>query len=717
MPQLQPFTIKQAMSRAKKAIKQGNNAAAIELYNAVLQQQPNHRVAKKNIIKLQNKIPHHRSAHIKEQMPPKDQINALVNLYKAGELLKTEQACRKLLLTYSESLIVFTILGAVLQGQGKLQEAVEIYDNAIQLKPDFPEAYCNRGIVLQKLGQIEKAVENYEKAIQLKPDYAEAYNSRGAALKDTGQLKQAVESCEKAIQLKPDYAEAYNNRGAAHQAMGDMEQAVKSYEKAFELKPDYAKAYYNHGVALQAMGQLGQAVQSYEKAIQLKPDYAEAYSNHGTVLKETGQLKKAVERYEMAIRLKPHCFEWHSNLLFILNYVTDEPSAVTLEKTKHFGALATQHAVPYNNWRKANKSDQRLHIGLVSGDLRTHPVGYFIEGMLAALASNNLSQLKIIVYHNHFLTDALSERVKTYCHDWHSVVDISDESLARQIHHDGIDILIDLSGHTAFNRLPMFAWKPAPVQISWLGYFATTGVAEMDYLIADEVGVPPEHQHHFTEKIWYLPDTRLCFTPPENAPDVAPLPALANGYVTFACFQKLGKITDNVLEVWCLILKSLPDARLRLQNKSLGDGEVRDLFQKRLQEHGIDPVQVTMSGQVSRSEYLAVHGQVDVLLDTFPYPGGTTTCEALWMGVPTVTLAGATLLARQGASLMTAAGLPEWIVNSEDDYVNKAVRLTRDLPRLVALRSKLRGQMRQTPLFDAKRFAKNFEKALQAMWP
>jgi len=750
MPHPQQLTIQQAISRAEKATKQGNTALAFKLYNAVLLHQPNHRVAKENISKLQKELPHDRSVQVEAETPSQDQINALVNLYHSGQMIKTEQACRELLHAYSESLIVFNILGSALQGQGKLQEAVESYNSAIQLKPDFAETYNNRGIALKKIGQMERAVKSYEKAIQLKPDYAEAYNNRGNALKEIGQneravksyekaiqlkpdfaeaysnrgnaleaigqLEQAVESYNSAIQLKPDYADAYNNRGAALQAIGQLEQAVESYGKAIQFKPNYSEAYYNRGNALKAIGQMERAVKSYEQAIQLKPDYAKAYNNRGIALKEIGQMEQAVKSYEKAIQLNPNLFEAHSNYLLTLNYLADQSSTKMMEEARHFGDLTARQALPYRDWRKAPESDQRLHVGLVSGDLRTHPVGFFVEGILAALASNNSSQLKIIVYQSNLRTDALTERVKTYCHGWHSVVGVSDENLARQIHDDGINILIDLSGHTALNRLPMFAWKPAPVQVSWLGYFATTGVAEMDYLIADEVGVLPEHRGDFTEEIWYLPDSRLCFTPPENAPDVASLPALSNGHVTFGCFQHLAKITDKVLDVWSLVLKSLPDARLRLQNKPLGDAAVRDRFQERLQQHGIDPVKVLMSGQVSRSEYLAVHAEVDALLDTFPYPGGTTTCEALWMGVPTVTLAGATLLARQGASLLTAAGLPGWVANCEDEYVTKAVTLASDLPRLAMLRSRLREQMRQSPLFDAKRFAQNLEMTLQAMW-
>ena len=254
------------------------------------------------------------------------------------------------------------------------------------------------------------------------------------------------------------------------------------------------------------------------------------------------------------------------------------------------------------------------------------------------------------------------------------------------------------------------------MQVSWLGYFATTGVAEIDYLLADKIGVAEAERGYFTESVWYLPDTRLCFTPPKFDLQISPMPALTNGYITFACFQNLSKLSDAVLAAWSKILFALPSARVRLANKQLGDVTVAAQFVQRLQAHGIDPSRVTLHGAMLREAYLAAHAEVDVMLDTFPYPGGTTTCEALWMGVPTVTLAGNSLLARQGASLLTAAGVSDWIATSEVEYVEKAIQLTENLPKLAALRAGLRAQVLASHVFDASRFARNFEAALWDMW-
>ena len=356
---------------------------------------------------------------------------------------------------------------------------------------------------------------------------------------------------------------------------------------------------------------------------------------------------------------------------------------------------------------------QRLRVGMVSGDLHNHPVGYFLESLLANL---DPARVELIAYPTELRADALTARIKPYFAAWKPLNTLNDADAARLIHADGAHVLLNLAGHTGYNRLPIFAWKPAPVQVSWLGYFATTGMAEMDYLLADKVGVPEAQHRNFTETVWYLPDTRLCFTAPAAAVPVAPLPALQNGYITFGCFQNLSKVGDEVLAAWGKIFAALPGARLRWQSKQLGDPAVAEQQMLRLRQHGIDAARVSLHGTASREAYLAAHAEVDLVLDTFPYPGGTTTCEALWMGVPTLTLAGDTLLARQGASLLTAAGLQDWVATSVQDYINKAIAKANDTSALITLRAGLREQAGTSPLFDAKRFARNFEQALWGMW-
>ena len=446
----------------------------------------------------------------------------------------------------------------------------------------------------------------------------------------------------------------------------------------------------------------------------LNPEDAEAHNNLGTALLTLGQFDAALASFRRALQLKTDYAKAYSNLLFVLNYTTLHASTSCLEQACEYGRMVAKQVVTrFSRWPCA-AAPEHLRIGLLSGDLRNHPVGYALENLLAQL---DRTRVELIAYPTSAKVDELTTRIQSHFAAWKPIYGKSDADAAAMIHADGIHILFDLSGHTAHNRLSVFAWKPAPVQVSWLGYFATTGVAEMDYLLTSEVAVPQTQQAHFTETLWYLPDIWLCFTPPALALPITSLPALQNGYLTFACFQRMDKISEATLNMWQRILTALPQARLRLASKQLGDAVVAAQFNLRLQQRGIDPARVALSGAAdSRQDYLARYAEVDVMLDTFPYPGVTTTCEALWMGVPTLTLAGDTLLSRQGAGVLVPAGLEDWIATSETEYVEKAMRLADDLLKLAALRAGLRAQVLASPVFDAPRFARHFEAAVWGMW-
>jgi predicted O-linked N-acetylglucosamine transferase (SPINDLY family) len=593
----------------------------------------------------------------------------------------------------------------------KYDEAIASCRRALEINPEYAEAHNSMGNILLSLGQPDVALTSCRRALELKPKYAEAQNNMGIALKELGQIDAALASFRRALELKPDFAEAYSNLAIVQQEIGQLHASLASCRHALELKPDYADAYNNLGIAQKELGQLDAAMSSYLRALELKPEFAEAYSNLGNVQRDLGQLDDALDSCLHALHLKPDFLGAYDILLFTLNYMHHTPEYCLEEAQKYGRMVGGKVASQFTDWQSADHP-QRLRVGLVSGDLHNHPVGYFLEGILSQI---DPARIELIAYSTSHITSALTTRIKPYFSAWKPLFG-SDDEAARLIHNDGVHVLLDLSGHTGKNRLPVFAWKPAPVQASWLGYFATTGVPEMDYYIADEVSVPESQRKNFSETVWYLPDTRLCFTAPDVDIPVAPLPALKNGHITFGCFQNLAKVGDDVLTVWGKVFEVLPDARLRWQCKQLGDPAVKAQIVERLQRHGIDPSRVVMHGTTSREAYLAAHGEVDVILDTFPFPGGTTTCEALWMGVPTLTLAGNTLLERQGASLLTAAGLADWVSTSAEDYIAKAVTLANDTPKLVTLRSGLREQTKASPLYDAPRFARNLEDALWGMW-
>ena len=492
--------------------------------------------------------------------------------------------------------------------------------------------------------------------------------------------------------------------------------ALPAFQKAAQLLPGDAEIHFNLGIAQRNSGQLNDAVASYGRALAIKPDYAEAHSNLGNVLKDLGQLEDAVASYQRALRLKPDDLIAQGNLLSCHNYANEYSASMGLEDAQRFGELAARNARPYSAWPNFPDPTRDLKVGLVSGDLREHAAGFFVEGVLKILASNASSRLKFFAYPSDSRIDSVTERIKACCSGWHSAVGLSDESLAQKIRSDGIDILIDLSGHTAYNRLPMFAWKPAPVQVSWLGYFATTGVTAIDYLIADPWTLPETEETYFTEKIWRLPETRLCFTPPNFNVAVNPLPALARGHITFGCFNNLAKMNDAVVAVWSRILSAVPNSQLFLKANQLAESSVRNNVVERFAAHSVDIGQLILEGPDAREKYLAAYHRVDIALDPFPYPGGATSIEALWMGVPVLTLAGDRFLSRQGVGLLMNARLPEWIALNPTDYVARAEFHAGNLGKLATLRNNLRSQVLASPILNAQRFARHFESALCDMW-
>ena len=608
-------------------------------------------------------------------------------------------------------------LGNALRDLGRFHEAEASYRRALEIDPEYAEAHYNLGNALHALGRLSEAEESYRGALKINGGFAEAHYNLGNALAALGRLAEAEESYRKALEINPGYAAAYNNLGNTLHALGRLAEAEESYRRALEIKPQYAEAHNNLGNTLSDFGRLVEAEDSYRKAIEIDGEYAEAHYNLGNNLNNLARLAEAEASYRRALEIRPEFVEAHSNLLFSMSYDPRRNSVYYRGEGSRYGEVVAHNVERFSDWHCA-APPTRLRVGLVSGDLRQHPVGFFLEGILSKI---DHSCIELIAYPTWEKVTDLTSRLKAYCSAWKPLVGLNDQAAARLIHSDGVHVLIDLSGHTAHNRLPVFAWKPAPVQVTWLGFWAGTGVKEIDYILVDKEGVPPGKEGEFTEQPWYLPGTRMCFTPPESAPAVAPLPALNNPgrQVTFGCFQALSKVSPETMSLWERVLAALPDATLRWQCKQFDDPTCRLVIMERLSCLGLDRSRVHLKGSVSRPAYLAAYAEVDAVLDTFPFPGGTTTCEALWMGVPTLTLAGESMLARQGAGLLSAAGLPEWIAESEDDFLNKAVNLfggEQALCNLAELRRRLREQVRYSLLFDAERFARNWEEALWGMW-
>ncbi len=463
-------------------------------------------------------------------------------------------------------------LGVTFYQSGRLHEAEASLRRALEARPDDAQAHCNLGVTLHDMGRLDEASACYRKAIEIKPDLAEAHYNLGNTLKDLNRPDEAEIWYRQALQIKPDYAEAYYNLGITLEDLERQDEAETCYRRALQIKPDYADAHNNLGNLLKATGQLDEAEACFRRALEIKPDYAKAYTNLGNCKLDLGQLDEAEVYYRKALEIEPNYFLAHSNLLFSLNYASSKSPGDCLSEAIRYGQnIKSQVTSSFTEW-SCTKHPERLRVGFVSGDFNNHPVGYFLENLLQQL---DTTAIDFIAYPTSTKTDDLTTRIKPFFSAWKTLFGLKDEAAAHLIHNDGVHILIDLSGHSSLNRLPVFAWKPAPIQASWLGYFATTGVAEIDYLIADPWTLPESEEAYFTEKIWRLPETRLCFTPPDIDLEVSALPALTNGYITFCCFNNLTKMNEDVVALWSQLLLSIPDSRLFLKSKQLNETAVR----------------------------------------------------------------------------------------------------------------------------------------------
>ncbi len=605
-------------------------------------------------------------------------------------------------------------LGQALRQQRQLDEAVAACRRALELKPDFAAAHNNLGNALQEQKMPDEAVACYRRALELQPGFAEAHHNLGQALREQGKLDEAVACFRRAVELKPDYAEAYSRLGSALKDQGNLDDAVAACRRALALEPDYVEALNELGNALHGQGKLDEAVACYRRALDLTPSFPAVHNNLGEAFKGQGKLEDAVACFRRALELKPDYASAHSNLLYTLHYC----EGVTLAQlAREHAAYDDQHAAPLRPAPAPHEHlrdrHRRLRVGFVSPDLGRHPVGFFLVRVIENLSRETFES---ICYSDRRRKDDLTCRLQAAATAWRDVAGSADARLAEQIGEDRIDILFDLTGHSGYNRLLVFARKPAPIQISWIGYEGTTGLETMDFLLADRHVVPEGSESFYRERVLRMPDGYLCYDPPAAAPPVSPLPALNSGWVTFGSFNNLAKITPDVIAVWSAILRAAPSTRLIMKYRGLGDATVRQRFLELFLVQGVDPDRLDLRPWSSYEDYLKTYHEVDLALDPFPFSGSTVTCESMWMGVPVVTCPGATFASRHSLTHLSNVGLKETIARDLHEYVELAVSWAGDLPKLAALRSGLRERMAGSPLCDGKRFADHWTSLLHDVW-
>ena len=570
------------------------------------------------------------------------------------------------------------------------------------------------GLALQQAGRLAEAAAVYRLILAQEPNHPDALHLLGLVAYHEGDYVASTELIMAALNQRVSEI-YYGNLGNALAARGLHDAAIESFSHAIALKPDYVPAQNNLGNLLRDRGKFAEAIQCFKTVIACKPDYAEAHNNLANVLVDVGELEAAIEHYRAAIALRPELLEARSNLLFSLSYRERVDPLAYLNEALEFGRVAAARAEPWRDWLVPLTVERQgpLRVGFVSGDLKVHPTGHFLESLLGRIDTR---RLELVAYPTRRAEDDLTARIKPAFAQWTSIATLSDADAARRIRDDRIDILVDLSGHMNFNRLGLFAHRPAPVQVSWLGYFASTGLTEIDYLLGDPHVLPAGAETQYAERLWRLPDSYLCFTPPEDDIAVGALPMLTRRHVTFGCFNHLMKMNDRVVAVWARILHAVPHSRLFLKARQLDAREARETTFARFAAAGIDPRRLILEGRSPRSEYFAAYRNVDIALSPFPYPGGTTSVEGLWMGVPVLCRRGDRFLSNICASMLHSAGLEAWIANDDDEYVDKAVAFANEPLKLAILRDGLRESLSASPLVDAERFARNLETAFEGMW-
>jgi protein O-GlcNAc transferase len=606
-----------------------------------------------------------------------------------------------------------TFIQAVqLHQSGRLPEAVAGYRQAIALKPDFAEAHNNLGSALSDLGQFDEALAAGRRAVALNPNLAEAQNNLGNTLSKMGLLDEALAAFRQALAVRPDFPEAVCNTGLALVRMERLEEAVTAFRRTIELRPGLAEAASNLGAALTQLGRPEEALTAYWDALKTQPENPVFYFNAGIALNNLGRADEAVAALRRAMQLGPNDPAPQSTLVFIMNFHPAYDAMAIIREARRWDE---RYCKPLRRLIQAHENSRdagrRLRIGYVSPDFRQHVVGW---NLLPLLRHHDREQFEVFCYSSVTRPDAMTEQLRAGSDLWREVALKSDEQLAEQIRGDEIDILIDLSLHTGNNRLRTFAMAPAPVQITYLGYCGTSGVEAMQYRFSDPYLDPSEQDLScYSEETIRLPETYWCYAPGGETLDPSPLPAERNGHITFGSMNQFAKISPAALDLWCEILKRTPSSRLLIHAPS---GKYLSAIRERFDRQGIAADRVEFIDRQDWGPYIRTYNRIDIGLDTFPYNGGITTCDTMWMGVPVISLSGQTPVGRGGRSILSNVGLGDLIAYSPGQYVDLAVKLAGDIPRLRELRGTLRQRIQRSPLMDASRFARHVEAAYRDVW-
>jgi predicted O-linked N-acetylglucosamine transferase (SPINDLY family) len=597
---------------------------------------------------------------------------------------------------------------------GDLAAASRAVAPALEADPDNTRALHLRGLIAYREGRLEDAARDVARVVELSPELAEPRWNLTAVLRSLGRLDEACQQGREAVRLAPGSAAAHNNLGAVLRDLGWALEAETSFNRALTIDPNNADAWSNLGWLLSISGRAREGEEAARKAIAITPNDGNAWNTLGSAFLYQDRLGEAAQAFRRAVELKPSLDLAHSNLLFCLNYRLDLSAQAIFEEYKAWNA---RHAAPLapaqRPAKRAIKRGEKLRIGYVSPDFRHHAASFFVEPMLAA---HDRSAVEIFCYAEVPKPDAVTERFRRIAHQWRSTVGLTDEAVAEMIRSDGIDVLVDLAGHTGGNRLLAFARRPAAVQVAHMvGSGQTTGLSAIDAYLCDGRLCPDGADKVFSERLVRMSRLPLVYRPPEGMPEVSPAPCRRNGFVTFGCFSRTARINDRVLDAWAAILKGVPDARLMLNAKPFQEAAAREAFEARFAGRGVEPERLDLVYTTPQRKTWAAYGEIDIALDPFPHNAGTTTIEALWMGVPVVSLSDRPPVGRFGAAILGAVGLDDWIAEDVGGYVAKAVAAASHPKALAKTRAGLRARFEKSPLKDATGLARELEGAYRKL--
>jgi predicted O-linked N-acetylglucosamine transferase (SPINDLY family) len=638
-----------------------------------------------------------------------------VRQFQAGDFDAARETFKQALERDPTNARAFYILSGVASHDGDIASAVGLAQRAIALAPASPEFHFSLGTLYAASGERDRAISSYHAALQLAPDMAAWQLALAGALSEARRFEEAVAAYRAALQLEPADADSWFKLGFALQELRRYQEAGEAFLSCTRLAPESGEAQVNLAMALRDQGKVVEAEAPARRAVELVPALPQAWFVLGNALTKQGRHLEAIPHYRKAIELLPTYEAAWSALLMSMNYEDSlSPREIFETHVKWGQSLPAAPELPIEPAHR--QPGHRLRVGYLSADFREHAVAYFLEPILR---HHDAARIEVFAYHVGRHEDAVTARLKSLVGHWRRpAADVSHDALEQLIRADRLDILVELSGHTDGQRLAVLARRVAPVQVTYLGYPNTTGLPTIDYRLTDARADPPGAADALhVERLVRLLETFLCYAPPTVAA-LAPLPPCRQrGYVTFGSFNNFAKVSAASVALWSRILLQVPRSKLALKHLALRDPGLQRLLQDRFRAHGVEPERVVvMPPRPAHRDHLDAYAEIDIALDTYPYHGTTTTIEALWMGVPVVTLEGDRHASRVGVSLLHAVGMPELIAHGEDDYVAIAARLAADPGRLERLRHALRPKVERSPLCDGARFTRDLEQAYREMW-